>query len=894
MGLFTELKERYARRLGYRNGTLVAPVGNANIRVKKEKMSWDVLPSRRSKERRSSRRSSYGSQSSEQEEQAPRDETMKSDRHRVRTKSEPSVKIENVKREEGTGINENDEYVLVDELPEPSPSPKNGLISPSGEDVLPKSRDELAMFILRYIVTLARENSPSSSPSNSHNKRAVKKEEEGDGTMTVRASSSGGLPITSMRIMHELRALMRDTGSPKEVAQVFSDHAVYKALCELNTWFHHGIEFDPLHDVTLMKPPTSTYTAGEQTTPTHNIYGGILTKVDVTILSNYASGSLDLSPIVPKIMSRKRTLAEEEEDQMLAASYSKKKSKPFPAIPTGDHDVEGLINVLSARQKLLFEAGEELRELLYCPTVMQSRLAKKFVNKHRTAQEFCTFGSRVDCRNASRTWTICGKIHFRKLTNRWTDEMLGDCSYLDTCRHMATCKFVHYTLDLSQAQVKTLEDLGIENCGTDTKRFNEVNLKGIDFPPQWLQCDVRTLDLSIFQGIVSVIMADPPWDIHMELPYGTMTDDEMRNLKLQNVQTDGMIFLWVTGRASELARECLNLWGYKRVEEIIWVKTNQLQRIIRTGRTGHWINHSKEHCLVGIKGNPVMNRNLDCDVIVSEVRETSRKPDEVYNLIERMFPNTLKVELFGRPHNVHTNWITLGNQLDGNRICHEELAKRYNNKYPDSPVVPFSREEALKLSENAKKSASADSNKQAPSSRRNTIAGVPAAIENGPWRPPEEAKTKALKESEPWRPPIASLPLSHDISTSSSSSAPHHHRLTSTGQALAGPPLSSVLPPTAGVPTLGPRRAPSLVLPHQQPPPCPPPLPPPACVPPVSMPLLKPGGPIYAQPPSMQQQAMLGAHQAPPMAQQGMPRPSGGVMPPPRPAPTRPPCLHFM
>jgi len=48
----------------------------------------------------------------------------------------------------------------------------------------------------------------------------------------------------------------------------------------------------------------------------------------------------------------------------------------------------------------------------------------------------------------------------------------------------------------------------------------------------------------------------------------------------------------------ELGRECLKLWGYERVDEIIWVKTNQLQRIIRTGRTGHWLNHGKEHCLV--------------------------------------------------------------------------------------------------------------------------------------------------------------------------------------------------------------------------------------------------------------------------------------------------------
>jgi mRNA m6A methyltransferase catalytic subunit len=124
----------------------------------------------------------------------------------------------------------------------------------------------------------------------------------------------------------------------------------------------------------------------------------------------------------------------------------------------------------------------------------------------------------------------------------------------------------------------------------------------------------------------------------------------------------------VTGRAAEVARDCLKNWGYRRIEEIAWVKTNQLQRVIRTGRTGHWINHTKEHCIVGIKGNPRnLNSNLDTDVLVSEVRETSRKPDEIYNMIERMFPGSLKLEIFGRPHNTHTNWVTLGNQLSGVR-----------------------------------------------------------------------------------------------------------------------------------------------------------------------------------------------------------------------------------
>lgn len=56
-------------------------------------------------------------------------------------------------------------------------------------------------------------------------------------------------------------------------------------------------------------------------------------------------------------------------------------------------------------------------------------------------------------------------------------------------------------------------------------------------------------------GKFSVIMADPPWDIHMELPYGTLSDDEMRQLPIPVLQDEGLIFLWVTGRAMELGRE---------------------------------------------------------------------------------------------------------------------------------------------------------------------------------------------------------------------------------------------------------------------------------------------------------------------------------------------------
>lgn len=171
----------------------------------------------------------------------------------------------------------------------------------------------------------------------------------------------------------------------------------------------------------------------------------------------------------------------------------------------------------------------------------------------------------------------------------------------------------------------------------------------------------------------------------MTLPYGIMLDDEMRALQVACLQNSGVLLLWVTGRAMELGRELMLQWGYRIVSEILWVKVDQLQRLRRTGRTGHWLNHSKEHCLVGVKGSPVMNRNVDCDVLVSEVRETSRKPDEIYRIAERLFPGGKKLEIFGRAHNTRPGWLTLGNQLATNRVLDPALISRWEAQFGSPP-----------------------------------------------------------------------------------------------------------------------------------------------------------------------------------------------------------------
>ncbi|PFH37441.1 putative methyltransferase MTA70 [Besnoitia besnoiti] len=340
-------------------------------------------------------------------------------------------------------------------------------------------------------------------------------------------------------------------------------------------------------------------------------------------------------------------------------------------------DLEKLLSVPTALKQRDLDSGSELTSLLSAPTARQQMIIHSFKNKGGSAlREICPFGSRLECCRARNAYKPCTKVHFRRIVLAHTDISLGDCSYLDTCRHIETCRYVHYEVD-DASKGDVLKKM--QGDAADPYAIGTISAGArTEYPAQWIRCDIRTFDFSIFRKLIRVVMADPPWDIHMDLPYGTMTDQEMRNLRVDLIQEEGLLFLWVTGRAMELARECLELWGYTRVEEILWVKTNQLQRIIRTGRTGHWLNHSKEHCLVAVKGNAAFNRNIDCDVIVSEVRETSRKPDEIYRIIERMAPDSLKVELFGRMHNVRNNWITLGNQLKGVKLEHPLLLERYN------------------------------------------------------------------------------------------------------------------------------------------------------------------------------------------------------------------------
>ncbi|KAF6742628.1 m6a methyltransferase [Ephemerocybe angulata] len=393
----------------------------------------------------------------------------------------------------------------------------------------------------------------------------------------------------------------------------------------------------------------------------------------------------------------------------------------------------------------------EVYAILQRGTAKGRLLAEQFRSTGEEFEPICSHITKDECAKAraaaSGVAAPCHAVHFRPLIRPHTDVTLGHCSYLNTCyseptysqaptppsfpgssslsggvglgvnlnhtnargpvslpsglgaggrgKEKAPCRYLHYEVDWDGNDEKAERERESER---DQQLIKKPHKLGVGMgptgritkplPPQWINCDLRRFDYSVL-GKFHVIMADPPWDIHMSLPYGTMKDDEMKAMPIPALQDEGLIFLWVTGRAMEVGRECLREWGYTRVDEVVWVKTNQLQRVIRTGRTGHWLNHTKEHMLVGVKNSPSagssgatlkwpswVNRGLDVDVIVSEVRETSRKPDE-----------GRKVEIFGRKHNVRPGWITLGNQLGNVDMVHEDdLRDRMRQRYPERNV----------------------------------------------------------------------------------------------------------------------------------------------------------------------------------------------------------------
>lgn len=184
-------------------------------------------------------------------------------------------------------------------------------------------------------------------------------------------------------------------------------------------------------------------------------------------------------------------------------------------------------------------------------------------------------------------------------------------------------------------------------------------------------------DLLATAGAVKfgTILADPPWQFqnrtgkmapeHKRLSrYPTMTLDAICDLPVEAVaDARAHLYLWVPNALLPEGLKVMEHWGFKYKSNLIWYKVRKDGGPDRRG-VGFYFRNVTEILLFGVRGKDV--RTLDPgrtqeNIIATQKREHSRKPDEQYTLIESCSWGP-RLEMFAR--GPRKGWTVWGNQAE--------------------------------------------------------------------------------------------------------------------------------------------------------------------------------------------------------------------------------------
>ncbi len=182
-------------------------------------------------------------------------------------------------------------------------------------------------------------------------------------------------------------------------------------------------------------------------------------------------------------------------------------------------------------------------------------------------------------------------------------------------------------------------------------------------------------DLLLFCGSrkYSTIYADPPWRFQNRTGkvapenkklsrYETMALSDIALLPIQKIASEkSHLYLWVPNALLPDGLSIMKTWGYEYKGNIVWEKIRKDGEPDGRG-VGFYFRNVTELLLFGIRGNG--NRTLaparsQVNLIRSQKREHSRKPDEIIDIIESCSPGPY-IELFARGD--RTGWSMWGKQ----------------------------------------------------------------------------------------------------------------------------------------------------------------------------------------------------------------------------------------
>ncbi len=179
-----------------------------------------------------------------------------------------------------------------------------------------------------------------------------------------------------------------------------------------------------------------------------------------------------------------------------------------------------------------------------------------------------------------------------------------------------------------------------------------------------LRADVRLSgglpDLPAVPGGWPTVLADPPWRFtnrtgkvapeHRRLDrYDTMTHAEICALPVADVVAErSHLYLWVPNALLPEGLEVLRAWGYRYVSNLVWAKRRKDGGPDGRG-VGFYYRNTTELVLFGVRGRmrTLAPARSQVNIIETRKREHSRKPDELYEIIETCSPGPW-LELFAR------------------------------------------------------------------------------------------------------------------------------------------------------------------------------------------------------------------------------------------------------
>jgi N6-adenosine-specific RNA methylase IME4 len=199
------------------------------------------------------------------------------------------------------------------------------------------------------------------------------------------------------------------------------------------------------------------------------------------------------------------------------------------------------------------------------------------------------------------------------------------------------------------------------------------------------------------------VLADPPWQFqnrtgkmapeHKRLQrYPTMTLRDICDLPVQAVVADtAHLYLWVPNALLPEGLKVMEMWGFAYKSNLIWYKVRKDGGPDRRG-VGFYFRNVTEVLLFGVRGKGArtlpMGRTQE-NILVSQKREHSRKPDEQYAVIEGCSPGP-RLEMFARGPRV--GWTVWGNQADDYAPTWDTYAN-----HSQANVVPLSLQQQGKF-----------------------------------------------------------------------------------------------------------------------------------------------------------------------------------------------------